>query len=78
MTDAKLPSTSAGRPVSRRRLLAISAAVPAAIAAANALPGRRIGAPALQAPPPTSPVGATSALAAPTPTPPAAAAYWFC
>jgi hypothetical protein len=65
MTDAKPLSTSTDRPVSRRRLLAIAAAVPAAIA----LPGR-IGASAPQAPPPASPVGATSALTAP--------AYWFC
>jgi hypothetical protein len=76
MTDAKPQSTSTSRPTSRRRLLAISAAVPAAIAAANALPGWRIGASAPQAPPPTSPVGAASALAAlPAPATPA---YWFC
>ena len=76
MTDAKPQSTSTRQPMSRRRLLAISAAVPAAIAAVNALPGRRIGVSAPQAPPPTSPVGATSALAAPSA--PATPAYWFC
>lgn len=75
MTNAKPPPTSTGRPVSRRRLLAVGAAVPAAIMAANALPGR-ISASAPQILPPASPAGATSALtAAPVPVAPA---YWFC
>jgi hypothetical protein len=67
MTDAKPQSTPTSWPISRRRLLALSAAVPAAIAAANSLPGRRIGA---------SAPGATSALAAPAA--PAVPTYWFC
>lgn len=69
MTDAKSLSTYTGRPVSRRRLLAIGAAVPAAIVTANALPGR-ISASTPQVLPPVTLVGATSEPAAP--------AYWFC
>ena len=69
MSVSKPRSTFADRRISRRRLLVLGTAVPAAVVAANALPSR-ISASEPRALPPTSPVGATPALAAP--------AYWFC
>ena len=76
MTDSKPASAFAVRHVSRRRLLAIGAAVPAAVVAAKALPGQPSAYAMPQAVPAADAAGAAFALAA-SPAP-AGPAYWFC
>lgn len=76
MTDSKTPTTLTDRRISRRRLLAIGAAAPAAAVAARALPGRTSTAPEPRALSATSPLGATPVPAA-SPAP-AGPAHWFC
>ena len=71
MTDSKPLSTFTERRVSRRRLLSIGAAVPAAVVVAKALPGRTSTSAAPQTPSATS-AGAAAFAASSGP------AYFFC
>jgi hypothetical protein len=76
MTDSKPASTLTNRHFSRRRLLAIGAAVPAAVVAAKALPGQPSAYAMPQAVPAADAAGAPFALAdSPAPASPA---YCFC
>jgi len=75
MTASKPRFTFDGRPVSRRRLLAFGAAVPAVVVAAKALPSRTAGtAAAPQSPAATFAAAAASAGSPALPGP----AHCFC
>ena len=76
MTDSNPPTALTERRISRRRLLAIAAAAPAATVTARALPGRISTAPEPHVLSAASPLGATSAPAASLA--PAGPAHWFC